>query len=335
MRRAAVAVALVVLAGCVDRGPGPEPRKVDPSYVRLAPAAGRTGGVGRIGRPGRGGRNRSARRRARRQGRLPRQQDRTDARRAGPDGDDHALLEGARAHRRSVAGVRARPGPAGSPDFMNLDASDMQVGYGPPRWKAGDLIEDVQTFVVRPDWRSSSAMILVGLIEVGRHGTLDRMTASGPRTPDRAVVARVLEIDTSRAPPPPGTVHVPRAQGEITLDGIAAEPALEQRGGDGGAGACRGQRRAGRQGVREAALGRREPLRVREHPGHGHLQRVRAAGRAAVEGRLSRDLHRRRQQPPGLRRAPGEPEQRDVRLVVRRTAQLARRRGWDSACRRP
>ena len=28
-----VAVLAAVLAGCVDRGPGPEPRKVEPSYV--------------------------------------------------------------------------------------------------------------------------------------------------------------------------------------------------------------------------------------------------------------------------------------------------------------
>jgi len=77
--------------------------------------------------------------------------------------------------------------------------------------------------VVRPDWRSASATILVGLIEVGRHGTLDRMAASGPHTQDRAVVARVLEIDTSRAPPPAGTVHVPRARGELAIDGVTSE----------------------------------------------------------------------------------------------------------------
>jgi hypothetical protein len=108
---------------------------------------------------------------------------------------------------------------------MNLGSSDMQFAYGPAKWKAGDLIEDPQTFVVRPDWRAATATILVGLIEVGRHGTLDRMAASGPRTQDRAVVARVLEIDTARAPAPAGTVYVPRAQGEITIDGVAAEPA--------------------------------------------------------------------------------------------------------------
>jgi hypothetical protein len=39
------------------------------------------------------------------------------------------------------------------------------------------------------------------------------------------VIARVIDIDLSKAPPPPGTVYVPRASADIMLDGLASEPA--------------------------------------------------------------------------------------------------------------
>ncbi len=204
------------LAGCVDRGPGPEPRKVDPRYVRehllTAEPAGLVGAERLDVDLG---------------GKVVYLGNKVDRTRVAPGQAvtiTHywKVLAPVGPRWRVFTLVRA---PAGAADFMNLDASDMQFAYGPAKWQAGDLIEDPQTFIVRPDWRSASATVLVGLIEVGRHGTLDRMAASGPRTQDRAVVARVLEIDLSRAPPPAGTVHVPRAQGEITIDGMAGEPA--------------------------------------------------------------------------------------------------------------
>ena len=199
-----VAVLAAVLAGCVDRGPGPEPRKVEPSYV-WAHLLEKTDGnfsdkVIYLG-------------------------NKVEPTRVAPGQAvtiTHywKVLAPVGEQWRVFTLVRA---PAGSSDFMNLGSSDMQFAYGPAKWKTGDFIEDVQTFVLRPDWRSPSATILVGLIEVGRHGTLDRMPVSGPHTQDRAVVARVLEVDTSRAPPLAGTVHVPRAQGEIAIDGVAGE----------------------------------------------------------------------------------------------------------------
>jgi hypothetical protein len=217
MTLAAVAAALAGLGGCVDRGPGPEPRKVDPGYVRAhlltAEPVGSGPGFARLD-VGLGGK-------------VVYLGNKVDQTRVAPGQAvtiTHywKVLAPVGDQWRVFTLVRA---PAGAADFMNLDASDMEFAYGPAKWKPGDLIEDVQTFVVRPDWRSASATILVGLIEVGRHGTLDRMAAQGPRVQDRAVVARVLEIDTSRAPPPPGTVNVPRAQGEIVVDGVADEPA--------------------------------------------------------------------------------------------------------------
>jgi hypothetical protein len=39
------------------------------------------------------------------------------------------------------------------------------------------------------------------------------------------VIARVIDVDLSKAPPPPGTIHIPRALTPITVDGVASEPA--------------------------------------------------------------------------------------------------------------
>ncbi len=104
-------------------------------------------------------------------------------------------------------------------DFMNLAPTDMQLAHAPATWRAGEIIEDEQELVLRPDWKSATATLLVGLIAVGEHGVGDRMAATGPNTRDRAVIARVFDVDLARAPPPPGTVHVPHAQGPIVIDG--------------------------------------------------------------------------------------------------------------------
>jgi hypothetical protein len=115
-------------------------------------------------------------------------------------------------------------GAANTADFMNLGATDMQLGHGPATWQPGEIIEDIQTVHLRPDWRSAEATLYVGLIEVGKHGTLDRMAIDGPRTRDNAIIARKLEIDLARAPAPRGSVYVQRAQGEIKIDGLATDP---------------------------------------------------------------------------------------------------------------
>jgi hypothetical protein len=108
---------------------------------------------------------------------------------------------------------------------MNLPATDMEIAHGPATWKPGELIEDVQDLTLRPDWHSATATLYIGLIATGAHGTGDRMAASGAHTLDRAVIARVLDVDLSKAPPPAGTVYVPRALGSIVIDGIGSEPA--------------------------------------------------------------------------------------------------------------
>src|SRR5687767_3997219 len=62
-------------------------------------------------------------------------------------------------------------GPPGSADFMNLDKTQMQNAHPVEKWKAGEIIEDVQQITVRPDWRNPYAFVYVGLIQVGKHGT--------------------------------------------------------------------------------------------------------------------------------------------------------------------
>src|SRR5262245_47206432 len=131
--------------------------------------------------------------RARRARGVPRRGGVEEADRARRGRDDPALLAGAAAHRQRVPAVRAGAGGgggAGTADFMNLTPTDMEQARPPATWQPGEIIADEQVVTLRPDWRSANATVLVGLIEVGAHGTLDRMTVTpGPHTRDRAVVA--------------------------------------------------------------------------------------------------------------------------------------------------
>ncbi|MFT3698381.1 MAG: carbohydrate-binding family 9-like protein [Kofleriaceae bacterium] len=123
---------------------------------------------------------------------------------------------------RVFAQVRGDPGTA---DFMNLDATDMELAHPVEDWRAGEVIVDPQTFVLRPDWKSKTATLFVGIIRDNGHEIGDRMAAYGPHTLDRAVVAKQFSVDLSKAPPPPGTIYISRATGPIAIDGVANEPA--------------------------------------------------------------------------------------------------------------
>jgi hypothetical protein len=216
MRSALVAAGLVavVSAACVDQGPGPQPRKLEPSYVAehllAKPPAGEFPRLEvSIG------------------GKVVYLGNSIDKPSVAPGQTVRVthywrVIEPVGAGWKVFALVRGAPNTA---DFMNLTATDMEIAHGPASWKAGELIEDIQDITLRPDWRSATATLYVGLIAVGEHGAGDRMAASGAHTQDRAVIARVIDVDLSKAPPPPGTVHVPRATGPITIDGVAAEPA--------------------------------------------------------------------------------------------------------------
>jgi hypothetical protein len=116
-------------------------------------------------------------------------------------------------------------GEGNAPDFMNVDETDMRTGHGPPTWKAGEIIEDVQDFALKPDWKSKTATLIVGMYQKGKHKLTDRMPVkSGPQI-DSAVIAVKLTIDLAKAPPAPGTVVVKKATAPIAIDGVATDPA--------------------------------------------------------------------------------------------------------------
>ncbi len=213
--RTALVAGLLAWVACVDRGPGPQPKKIDPAYVAAhilaQPPAGLTP---RLDVALGGGKVIYLGNTVDRAAVVPGQIVRVT--------HYWQVVQPIGAGWKVFARVRGAPGTA---DFINLPATDMELGHDPARWQPGEVIEDVQDITLRPDWRSPTATLTVGLIAVGQHGVGDRMAASGPHTQDRAVIARVIDVDLSKAPPPPGTVHVPRALGPIAIDGVASEPA--------------------------------------------------------------------------------------------------------------
>ncbi|MBX3162225.1 MAG: hypothetical protein KF773_40045 [Deltaproteobacteria bacterium] len=206
----ACCAAVAAAAACVDSGPGPQPKKIDPQYVAShvldkAPADLERWDVA-LGDA------------------LVYLGNKVDKTRVAP-GQPVTITHYWQAKRPIDA--RWRPfglvrGPANTEDFMNLQLTDMQIARPPSSWKPNEIIEDVQVIVLRPDWRSAEATVLVGLIEQGGHGPLDRMAATGEHTRDRAIVARVLEVDLARAVRP-GTIHIPRAMGAIAIDGLGTD----------------------------------------------------------------------------------------------------------------
>ena len=212
-------VAIVALLGCVDHGPGPQGKKIDPSYV--------AGNLLKV---------------------VPADIHRFDVDLgpgkvvyAGNRVDKELVAPGGRVRVTHVWQVVVPPGPGwrvfafvrGEPntaDFMNLDATDMEIGHPIESWQAGEVIQDVQDITLRPDWKSRTATLYVGLIRVGKHGLGDRMmavvpgaTSDGKLVEDDAVVASQLGVDLAKAPPPPGTVYVPHAVAPIVVDGVGVE----------------------------------------------------------------------------------------------------------------
>lgn len=204
-------VSVLVLAACIDTGPGPGPR-VDAKYARAHLLKEAPTDLDRfdvtLG------------------GKVTYLGNKIDRTRLAPG---QTLVIKHYWKVETAPGASWRPfalvrGPAGSADFMNLDETDMQSAHPIARWQPGEIIEDEQRITIRPDWTSPTATVYVGLIAVGRHTTLDRIAVTGARTQDRAIVAAKLEIDLARAPPPAGTIYIPHANGPIAIDGQATDP---------------------------------------------------------------------------------------------------------------
>lgn len=210
--RATSFCSLALLAGCVDKGPGPQPKKIDATYIaehllkspptdlaaRLDVNVGEA--VKYLG------------------SRMP----------SAP------VVPGVAFQVTHYWQVLAAPGkqwrvfshvrsdaPA---DFLNADRSDMRTGYGPAAWRAGDIIEDVQEITLPPGWKGSSAYITVGLFQQGKHAISDRAVIKDARATDHALRVGQVSVDLSKAPPPPGTVVVKKSSTPVVVDGLANEP---------------------------------------------------------------------------------------------------------------
>jgi len=211
--RATSFISLALLAGCVDKGPGPQPKKIDATYVAehllKAPPA-------------------------------------DLAARLDVNIGDAVMYLGSRMPSAPVVPgvafqvthywqVLTAPGKQwrvfshvrsdAASDFLNADRSDMRTGYGPAAWRPGDIIEDVQEITLPPGWQGSTAYITVGLFQQGKHAISDRAPIKDVRAADHALRVGQVTVDLSKAPPPPGTVVVKKSPTPIVIDGVASEPA--------------------------------------------------------------------------------------------------------------
>jgi hypothetical protein len=210
-------------SACTDRGPGPAPKKIEASYLRENTLKAVPEGLQRI-----------------------------DASLAGKVlylGNKIAYADGRSSDSPLAPGGTIRVfhywqvlvppgsqfkvfslvrGAENTVDFMNLGPTDMEIGLPVGKWKSGQIIQDVQDITLRPDWHSPTATVYVGLVEQHGNQIGDRMPVSAQDASlikDRAIVARTITVDLSKAPPPAGTVYVPHATSPITIDGVANEPA--------------------------------------------------------------------------------------------------------------
>ncbi len=110
-------------------------------------------------------------------------------------------------------------------NFANVDLTDMRKGHPSASWAAGQIIRDPQTFILRKDWRSPTAKLVVGIYKKGGHKITDRMNVTGGEAKDRALTVATFTIDVSKAAPLPGQLVAKKASSAITIDGKADEPA--------------------------------------------------------------------------------------------------------------
>jgi hypothetical protein len=209
MQRASVVAALVLAASaCVDKSAGQHEKQIDPAYIAAnllsAPPASLANPVN-----------------ADLDGKITY---------LGNDYAGGALVPGQKVTIKHYWKVVAAPGSdwrvfshlrgeGAHPDFLNVDATDMRTGHPPKDWKPGEIIQDEQTFTVRPDWHSPTAILIVGLYPKGKHQVSDRMPVKSGPSMDQAVIAVRFEVDLSKGPPAPGTIKLRKANGPLLIDG--------------------------------------------------------------------------------------------------------------------
>jgi hypothetical protein len=116
-------------------------------------------------------------------------------------------------------------GPAG--DWINVDETKMRKQYGTDKWKLGDVIRDEQVFPILKTWKSSEAVVYIGMYRRGGQGERDRMQVkSGPNDGhNRVQVVKIAigpAVPVATAPPTPFVVR--HTTGPIKIDGKADEP---------------------------------------------------------------------------------------------------------------
>lgn len=113
-------------------------------------------------------------------------------------------------------------------DWMNVDSTDMRIGYPPGKWKAGDIIRDEQKFSLKDDWKSPHAELLVGMYPKGKHEPAARMPViTGPVDDENRIRAVRFELEgagATKKPDDQGYV-VRKTEAPITIDGKADEDA--------------------------------------------------------------------------------------------------------------
>jgi len=213
-------LSLLLAAACTDQAPDPgRPTKIDRTYVSAhlleAPPATLQRRIGaRFATPGGG-----------------------EVTYLGNDGAAASLAPGDTLTITHYWQVGTPPGAGwkvfaqllgGPGEVVIADETDMRLGHPVAAWQAGQVIRDEQTIVVPKDWKSRSARLVVGLFQPGKHRIEDRAAVAGEGAPvaDRALTVAEVEVDVSRAPPPPGTLVVKKATGPaIVIDGKADDPA--------------------------------------------------------------------------------------------------------------
>src|SRR6266567_5982224 len=114
-------------------------------------------------------------------------------------------------------------------EWINVDDTKMRKGYGPDRWKAGDVVRDEQVFPILKTWKSPEAVVYVGLFRRGGQSEKDRMAiASGPSDGHgRVQVAKIAIGGNPASAPASAPAAAPyvirRASGKIKIDGKADE----------------------------------------------------------------------------------------------------------------